>query len=68
VRRGLDNVPFAIATYAACGLMFLVVLGTTGALRADFAPATWGAIVALAVGPTLLGHALFTWCLEYFNV
>ncbi len=29
---------------------------------------TWIAFAALAIGPTLLGHALFTYCLQFFNV
>ena len=29
---------------------------------------TWLAYLGLAFGSTLMGHALFTYCLQYFNI
>jgi drug/metabolite transporter (DMT)-like permease len=68
IRRQLGNLPFTLIAYSFCGLMFLATLLLTGKLHADFEPQAWWALAGLAVGPTLLGHALFTYCLEYFNV
>jgi drug/metabolite transporter (DMT)-like permease len=68
IRRETGNVPFTIVAYAFCGLLFFAALTFRGELHADFGEATWLAILGLAVGPTLLGHALFTYCLQFFNV
>jgi drug/metabolite transporter (DMT)-like permease len=68
IRRQLGNVPFTVIAYSLCGLMFFATLLLTGKFHADFQPQAWWALLGLAVGPTLLGHALFTYCLEYFNV
>jgi drug/metabolite transporter (DMT)-like permease len=67
IRRGLGNFPFTIVTYTSCGLVFAMVLAARGELAPHFDRNTWIALVLLAVGPTLLGHALFTFCLQYFN-
>jgi drug/metabolite transporter (DMT)-like permease len=68
IRRELSNIPFTVVTYTSCGLLFLAVLGARGELHADFSRGTWLAVLGLAVGPTLLGHALFTYCLQFYNV
>lgn len=68
IRRQLGNLPLTVISYSLCGLMFLATLVFTGTFHSDFTPHTWWALAGLAVGPTLLGHALFTYCLEYFNV
>ncbi|MGZ3686406.1 MAG: DMT family transporter, partial [Bdellovibrionota bacterium] len=68
IRRGLGNMPFTVVAYFFCGLLFFLMLLFTGKLHADFSVPTWGALLGLAIGPTLLGHALFTYCLQYFNV
>ena len=68
IRRGLSNVPFTIATYSSCAFFFLIVLAARGELTIQFPAPTWLAFFLLAMGPTILGHALFTYCLQHFNV
>lgn len=68
MRRGMGNLPFTVVTYASCGIFFFFTIRAQGAIRADFPPSTWAALLALAFGPTLLGHGLFTYCLQFFNV
>jgi drug/metabolite transporter (DMT)-like permease len=68
IRRELGNLPFTVVVYSSCGALFALVLLARGELHAGFTPGTWAALLGLAVGPTLLGHALFTYCLQFYNV
>lgn len=68
IRRELENLPFTFVTYSCAGLFFLALLAVRGLPLLSYPPGTWAAFFALAFGPTLLGHALFTWCLQFYNV
>lgn len=68
VRARLANLPFTLVTYSFSGLMFLVVMLVKSVPLTGYSGQTWLAFAALAAGPTLLGHALFTYCLQHFNV
>lgn len=68
IRRELENLPFTLVTYTAAGLFFLALMAGTGLPFFAYDRGTWLAYLSLAFGPTLLGHALFTWCLQFFNV
>jgi len=68
VRARLPNLPFTLLTYSFSGLLFFVMMKVFSLPVAGYDAQTWWAFAALAVGPTLLGHALFTYCLPFFNV
>jgi drug/metabolite transporter (DMT)-like permease len=68
IRGRLENIPFAFLTYSFCMILFLIAGVAMGLSFLDHSNTTWLAFLALAVGPTLLGHAMFTHCLKYLNV
>ena len=68
VREKLANLPFTLVTYSFSGLMFLLAMQLKAVPLTGFTGQTWLMLAALAAGPTLLGHALFTYCLQFFNV
>jgi len=68
VRLKLQNLPFTLVTYTFSGLLFLVLMRIMAVPLTGYDSQTWLAFAALAIGPTLLGHALFTYCLQFFNV
>ncbi len=68
VRSTLANLPFTFVTYSFSGLFFLVAMQFVQVPLTGYSSTTWLAFAALAAGPTLLGHALFTYCLQFFNV
>lgn len=68
IRRRLDNIPFTFTIYTLAAFGFLLLALAEGAAFFGYGPRTWAAFSALAIGSTLLGHALFTHCLNYFNV
>ncbi len=68
LRHKMDNPPFALATYFFCSLFFLATMLYLRLPMLQYDGKTWAAYAALAIGSTLLGHSLFTHCLQYFNV
>lgn len=68
LRGKLDNAPFALGTYFTCGVFFVIVMFQQKIPFTGYSQQTWAAFLALAIGSTLLGHALFTHCLKYLNV
>lgn len=68
IRRRLDNIPFSLSIYSLCCAAFLAVALLKGEALFGYSGKTWAAFSALAFGSTLLGHSLFTYCLNHFNV
>lgn len=68
IRKNLENLPFTLVAYSSSGIFFFVMMLVRGLPFFSYSAGTWAAFTALAFGPTLTGHALFTWCLQFFNV
>ncbi len=68
LRAKLSNLPFASVTYSACALFFCVLMLYQGVPFFEYSTHSWLAFAALAYGSTILGHSLFTHCLQYFHV
>ncbi|HEX4922877.1 MAG TPA: DMT family transporter [Bdellovibrionales bacterium] len=68
IRTRLPNLVFTSVTYGLVGVMFAVCLWAQGQPFTGYPASTWAALAALTLGPTLLGHAVFTYCLNYLNV
>lgn len=67
VRSRVENHQYTLHTYASCTVTLLLI---SLALRTPFtgyAPKEYAIFLALAVFPTLLGHTLFNWALEYVS-
>lgn len=67
-RRATGNSGYTVVLYALAGLLF----GLSGLIRGvpfvGFTATTWLAIGATVLLPTLLGHALFTWLMNFMNI
>ncbi|MEQ1878507.1 MAG: DMT family transporter [Bdellovibrionia bacterium] len=68
LRTRLPNLVFTFCTYSVVGIGFAGTMIWTATPWANYAPHSWIALVGLTLGPTLLGHAAFTYCLNYLNV
>ncbi len=68
VRQKLGNLPYAFCIYLQTALLALGACLVLHLPLTGFSTTTWWAFAALAVFPTLLGHAIFTYCLNYLNV
>ena len=60
----LAYVGVVYATAAACLVLFATI---AGAPLGGFAPTSWLMLLALAIGPQLLGHTSFNWALKYLS-
>jgi drug/metabolite transporter (DMT)-like permease len=58
VRRTVSTTVYATVCYAVAALVLLVVCGVGGQPLAGYDGGTWLALVAIVVGPQLLGHTL----------
>ena len=68
VRRHLANSSFAAAIYLQTTLYAGLAMLVLGEPFSGYSTQTWWAFLALAIVPTLGGHAIFTYCLNFLNV
>jgi drug/metabolite transporter (DMT)-like permease len=67
LRRGMSLLAYVGVVYASAAVCLVAVAIASGAPLGGFAPASWLALLALAVGPQLLGHTSFNWALKYLS-
>jgi len=65
LRRGMSLLAYVGVVYAAAAACLVAVAAAAGAPLTGFAPASWLMLLALAIGPQLLGHTSFNWALKY---
>jgi drug/metabolite transporter (DMT)-like permease len=68
IRQNLNNLPFAFITYNFVGIFFALTMLFFGTPFFAYSARTWTAFCGLAFGSTILGHSMFTYCLQFFNV
>ncbi|MFN7728106.1 MAG: DMT family transporter [Bdellovibrio sp.] len=59
-RKTFENVPFSIGLYTVAAALFAGTALVRGSSLVQSTPEAWGAIAALILFPTFLGHALMT--------
>jgi len=67
LRRSIPLVPYVGVVYAAAAVCLIVLAVAAGAPLGGFARESWCLLLALAVGPQLLGHSSFNWALKYLS-
>lgn len=67
-REKLSNANFALVVYAQAALCSGVAMFFMEVPFTSHSSQSWLTFLALAIGPTILGHALFTWCLKHLNI
>lgn len=67
-RRQFSNVGFASLMYLSTAVLFGGALLLSGAPLISYPSSTWLAILGTVLLPTLLGHFLLTYLLQYMNV
>lgn len=68
LRKNLSNLPFAFVTYGFVGTYFAATIVVVGSRFFGFSLHSWIGFSGLAFGSTILGHSMFTYCLQFFNV
>ena len=67
LRAGLGLPAYIWLAYGAAGLFLLVTGGLGGVVLFDHSRAAWLALLAMALGPQLLGHTSYNWSLRYVS-
>lgn len=63
-RVGLTTMTYTTVCYGVCAVVLLLVCLASGVRLTGFDASAWAAIVALTIGPQLLGHSLFSYALH----
>lgn len=67
LRRKLSIWAYAWPCYGLAGIVLLVWCLATGQALWGYGPSTWLILLALAVGPQIMGHSAFNWALAHFS-
>jgi drug/metabolite transporter (DMT)-like permease len=67
LRRAMSLLAYIGVVYATAAVCLVLFAAAAGAPLGGFAPASWLMLLALAVGPQLLGHSSFNWALKYLS-
>jgi drug/metabolite transporter (DMT)-like permease len=65
LRARLAVVPYIAVVYSVAALVLIVMAAVARQSFTGYSPATYGWIIALALGPQLLGHSAFNWALAH---
>jgi drug/metabolite transporter (DMT)-like permease len=68
VRRRLSNPRFTLELWTVALILAGISMLIFDIPFLGYSDKTWWAFLALAWLPTLLGHAIFTWCLNHFDI
>ncbi|MDQ4096001.1 MAG: DMT family transporter [Actinomycetota bacterium] len=66
-RKDLSIIPYAVITYGVAAVVLAPACLIAGAPLAGYPPGTWIALVALIVGPQLLGHTVINLVLSQID-
>lgn len=68
VRKSTSNIQFATVMYALTSILFLLFCMIYQVPLINYPAITWAAILGNVLIPTLLGHFLFTYLVQFLNV
>ncbi|MBL7545950.1 MAG: DMT family transporter [Bdellovibrionaceae bacterium] len=67
-RTQINNWDFGIGIYFVCALCFLFTTQVLSTPLTGYSTTSWLALVGTIIIPTLLGHSLFTYLMNYLNI
>ena len=67
LRRRLHILPYIWLVYSTSAVVLLVWITLAGQSLLGFSPEVYLLLLALAVGPQLLGHTAFNWSIKYLS-
>ncbi len=68
VRRRLSNPRFTLELWTVAMILAGIGMWMLDVPFFEYSERTWWSFLALAWLPTLLGHAIFTWCLNHYDI
>ena len=67
LRRHLHILPYIWLVYSSAAIFLLIWMALAGQSLLGFPPGIYLLLLALAVGPQLLGHTSFNWAIKYLS-
>lgn len=67
-RRQINNWYFSIGIYSVCGFLFLLLTLFKETPLTGYPQQAWLGILGTILIPTFLGHAIFTYLMNYLNI
>ncbi|TRZ65133.1 MAG: DMT family transporter, partial [Rhodocyclaceae bacterium] len=67
LRRRLSLLAYVWLVYSSCALTLVAVALIAKQPLWGFTPLAWACLIALALGPQLLGHTVFNWALKHVS-
>ncbi len=67
IQRTLPFLPFVAVIYATAAAFLWIAALASGARLGGFAPATWWALVGIALVSQVIGHSSYNWSLRHLN-
>lgn len=58
---------YALLAYGTAAILLFGMAAATGTPLTGFPPPTWGWLLALALGPQILGHSSYNWALRWVS-
>ncbi len=67
LRRRLSLLAYVWLIYTSCAVLLVLIALIAGAPLRGFSDLGWAILLALALGPQLLGHTVFNWALKHVS-
>ena len=67
LRRTMSLLPYIWLVYSSAAVALLVTSAMNGAALTGFSSRAWLCLIALALGPQLLGHSAINWALKHVS-
>lgn len=67
LRRTMSLLPYIWLVYSSAAVALLVTSAMSGAALTGFSSRVWLCLIALALGPQLLGHSAINWALKHVS-
>ena len=67
LRKTVSLLPYIWLVYSTAAVALMITAVATGSALTGFSTIAWLCLIALAIGPQLLGHSAFNWALKHVS-
>ena len=67
LRKTVSLLPYIWLVYSSAAAVLMIAVLASGSPLSGFSTVAWACLIALALGPQLLGHSAFNWALKHVS-
>ena len=67
LRKSVPLLPYIWLVYSCAAMVLMITALAAGSPLTGYSTTAWVCLIALALGPQLLGHSAFNWALKHFS-